>query len=106
MVTAVSHEFGAFPIGRIRLKESAMKPIRLLAAGLLAAALTLNVTHAQDTKPLRALLVTGGCCHDYAKQKDILKSGIEARANIVVDQIHTPDSSTKPPLPIYGNPDF
>jgi len=83
-----------------------MKSIPFIAAGLLVGTLTLNVAHAQDTKPLRALLITGGCCHDYAKQKDILKQGIEARANVVVDQVHTADSSTKPPLPIYGNPDY
>ncbi len=82
-----------------------MKTIHLLAAGFLAAALVLN-TAAQETKPLRALLITGGCCHDYAKQKDILKQGIEARANVVVDQIHSADSSTKPPLAILGNPDY
>ena len=34
---------------------------------------------AADSKPLRLLLITGGCCHDYAKQKDILKNGIEER---------------------------
>jgi hypothetical protein len=51
-------------------------------------------------------LITGGCCHDYAKQKDILKNGIEARAYVVVDQIHTDDKSTKPPLAILGNPDY
>jgi hypothetical protein len=56
--------------------------------------------------PIRALLITGGCCHDYAKQKDILKNGLEARANIVVDQIHTDDKSTKPPLAILGHPDY
>src|SRR5687767_11190060 len=82
-----------------------MKPTRLFAAGLLAVVFALNI-YAQETKPLRALLITGGCCHDYAKQKDILKKGIEARANIVVDQIHTADSSTKPPLAILGNPDY
>jgi hypothetical protein len=82
-----------------------MKSIRLLAAGLLATAFVLN-THAQEAKPLRALLITGGCCHDYARQKDILKQGIEARANVVVDQLHTADSSTKPPLAILGNPDY
>ena len=27
----------------------------------------------------RALLVTGGCCHDYAKQKDIISEGISER---------------------------
>ena len=61
---------------------------------------------AEDPKPLRALLISGGCCHDYAKQKDILKEGIEARAHVVVEHIHTPDKSTKPPLAILGNPDY
>ena len=56
--------------------------------------------------PVRALLISGGCCHDYAKQKDILKSGIEARANVTIEQVHTDDSSTHPPLAILGNPDY
>jgi hypothetical protein len=56
--------------------------------------------------PLRVLLITGGCCHDYAHQKDILKKGLEERANIVVEQVHTDDKSTKPPLAILGNPDY
>ena len=50
--------------------------------------------------PIRAILITGGCCHDYAAQKDILKSGIESRAHIVVDQVHSDDKSTSPPLAI------
>jgi hypothetical protein len=61
---------------------------------------------ADGPTPLRALLITGGCCHDYAKQKDILKNGLEERAYVVVDQIHTDDKSTKPPLAILGNPDY
>lgn len=61
---------------------------------------------AAEGKPLRALLITGGCCHEYGRQKDILKSGLEARLNIVVDQIHTDDTSTRPPLPFLGNPDY
>ena len=62
--------------------------------------------HAAAEKPIKILLLTGGCCHDYAKQKDILKRGIEARINAVVDQIHTDNSSTRPPLAILGNPDY
>lgn len=57
-------------------------------------------------KPIRILLLTGGCCHDYASQKNILKKGLEARANVVVDQIHTDDGSTRPPLAILGHPDY
>lgn len=37
----------------------------------------------QPVAPLRALLITGGCCHDYEAQQKILTEGISARANIV-----------------------
>ena len=66
-------------------------------------------THAADpaTKPLKVLLISGGCCHDYAKQKEILKAGLEARANVMVDQIYTADKGTAPTLPMmYGNPNY
>lgn len=59
-----------------------------------------------EAKPLKVMLITGGCCHNYATQKEILKKGIEERTNATVDQIHVPDSSTKPALPIFGNPDY
>ena len=72
-----------------------------LAFGALTAARA-----ADAPKPLRVLLITGGCCHDYKAQKDILKKGLEARANVVVDQSHSDDKSTKPPLVIYGKPDY
>src|SRR5882724_8313385 len=55
--------------------------------------------------PLRLLFITGGCCHDYARQKDILKKGLEERANVIVDQVHSDDTSTHPPLAILGNPE-
>ena len=60
----------------------------------------------ESIKPLKALLIAGGCCHDYEHQKDILKQGIEARANVTVDIIYVPDDSTHPDLPIYGHPDY
>ena len=86
------------------------KPVLLFTAVLLGCSLALNVVCAEDAKPLRVLLITGGCCHDYAKQKDLLKQGLEARANLIVDQIHAEipagTSATKPPLPIYDNPDY
>lgn len=61
---------------------------------------------AEAPKPIRVLLITGGCCHDYAAQKEILKQGLEARAHVVVDQLHSADTSTKPPLAIFGNPEY
>jgi len=73
--------------------------VSLLSGGLLSVA-------GAESKPLKVLLITGGCCHDYKAQKDILKKGIEERINAVVDQVHVDDGSTKPELPIYGNPDY
>lgn len=69
-------------------------------------AFAFSALHAEDVKPLKILLITGGCCHDYAKQKDILKKGIEERINAEVTQVHTDDKSTKPPLAILGNPEY
>lgn len=82
------------------------KSLSWFAAGLSGCALLLNSVGAAEVPALRVLLITGGCCHDYAKQKDILKQGLEQRANVVVTQIHTDDGSTKPPLAILGNPDY
>lgn len=39
-------------------------------------------------EPLRALMVCGGCCHDYEAQKKILSEGISARANVTWTIIH------------------
>ncbi len=43
---------------------------------------------AADTKPLKVLMVTGGCCHDYEHQKLILAEGISARANVEFTVVH------------------
>lgn len=61
---------------------------------------------ADEPKPLKALLVTGGCCHDYAKQKDILKEGLEKRLNIVVEHAYSEDRGTSLELPLYKTADW
>jgi hypothetical protein len=72
----------------------------------LLAALSLPAFSQEAPKPIKALLITGGCCHDYEKQKDILKEGLEKRLNIVVTQMHVDSDTKKPPLPLYGNADY
>ena len=83
-----------------------MKCFSLIAGSWLGCSLIISPIQAAEPKPLQVLLITGGCCHDYATQKEILKHGLEARANVVVTQIHSGDNSTKPPLAIYGNADY
>ena len=56
--------------------------------------------------PLKVLLIAGGCCHDYAGQKDLLKAGIESRLNARVDIEYTPDKSTKAVFPRYLEADW
>jgi type 1 glutamine amidotransferase len=57
-------------------------------------------------RPIRALLVIGGCCHDYAKQKDVVTRGISARANVQWTIAYDPDKGTKHVNPVYGNPEW
>jgi len=88
-----------------------MKLRRLPAVFALALAFVPVASPAADkpatTAPLKVLLVTGGCCHDYLHQKDVLKEGIEARANVKIDIIYTADTTTAPNLPaVYGNPNY
>ena len=67
------------------------------AAGVILSSIVAISAAETGPRPVRVLLITGGCCHDYAHQKDILKKGLEERANIVIDQVHTADGSTRPP---------
>jgi putative membrane-bound dehydrogenase-like protein len=66
----------------------------------------LLVSASYAAEPLKALLITGGCCHDYAKQHEVIAKGIQSRANVQVDVIWTDDKSTNPPLPIYDKVDW
>ena len=77
---------------------------RLLTLSLLASGWTAFAADAP--KPLKVLLVTGGCCHDYASQKEILKNGLQKRANIVVEHLHTDDKGTKFKFAEYEKPNW
>ena len=60
----------------------------------------------EPTKPIRALLVLGGCCHDYARQKDLLTRGISARAHVEWTVAYDPDKTNGHKNPVYDNPDW
>src|SRR5688572_2847324 len=73
-----------------------MKLLRILP--VLLAVFLASASHAADKpRPIKALMVCGGCCHDYAKQKIILSEGITARANVEWTIVHEgiPDSARK-----------
>ncbi len=80
---------------------------RFVAAAVALAALSgVARADADAQRPVRALLVIGGCCHDYAQQKDILAHGISARANVAWTVAYDPDKTTAHLNPIYDSPDW
>ena len=67
----------------------------------------INPARCEAAEPLKALLITGGCCHDYEAQKKILSEGISARANVTWTIIHEGDSNSKDTrFSIYQKPDW
>jgi type 1 glutamine amidotransferase len=56
-------------------------------------------------RPLRALLVIGGCCHDYARQQEITK-GISQRAPVEWTVAYDTDTGTRHLNPVYEKADW
>lgn len=57
-------------------------------------------------KPLKALMITGGCCHDYNKQKVIVPAGISQRANVEWEIVHEGGSGRNHKVSVYSKPDW
>ena len=57
-------------------------------------------------RPIQALLVTGGCCHDYDRQKLILTRGISARANVRWTVVQQGGKTTNTAIPLYSDPNW
>ena len=55
---------------------------------------------------IRALLVAGGCCHDYEHQRDILTRGISRKANVQWTIAYDPDRTNLHKNPVYDNPSW
>ncbi|HWL11038.1 MAG TPA: ThuA domain-containing protein [Planctomicrobium sp.] len=72
----------------------------LLMAGVLAG------SSANAAEPIKALMITGGCCHDYENQKRIISEGLSQRANIEWTIIHHEGDKRDFEVPTYKNPDW
>lgn len=69
---------------------------------LLSLAFVASTTMAAE--PLKGLLITGGCCHDYDNQKQIITEGVSQRANIVWDVVHEGGSGRDHKISVYSEP--
>ncbi len=99
--THVLHLTNTDPVNRT-MPHLARHAALAIAVGLAASV----AVSAAETKPLKALLVTGGCCHDYDTQKVILTEGISARANVEWTIVHEGGKSTDHRVSIYEKPDW
>jgi type 1 glutamine amidotransferase len=89
------------PSTEVQIMGNAKRIFQILLLAALAAA-----GGCMREQPIRALLICGGCCHDYAKQKDILTQGISARANVEWVIAYDPRKGTNQLNPVYKNKDW
>lgn len=76
------------------------------AISLAAAETPAPAKKAAETKPIRALLVVGGCCHDYTTQKLIISEGTAARARIEWTLVQQGGTATNSRIPLYEKADW
>ena len=78
----------------------------VLAMGNGASVSTVVADERAATKPIRALLISGGCCHDYTAQKVILSEGVSARANVEWTLVQQGGSSRDTKIDVYKKDDW
>jgi len=76
----------------------------LSIAGLLLASST--VFSADTEKPLHILLITGGCCHNYAFQAVQLSNAVAKLAKAEWTVVNDGGDGTKAEISLYDNPDW
>jgi len=60
----------------------------------------------QAAAPVRALLVTGGCCHDYAFQAKALTEGLKKFGDVTWTVVNEGGTTTRGQIKLYDNPDW
>jgi type 1 glutamine amidotransferase len=77
-----------------------------LFAGVVSLALAADTTPAAAAKPLRALLITGGCCHDYDFQAKMLTEGLKPYGPITWTIVNEGGKTTKGQIKLYEDPQW
>jgi type 1 glutamine amidotransferase len=83
----------------------------LARSALLFAVAAASFTHAAEAakpnaKPIRALLITGGCCHDYDLQAKVLTEAANKAAVFEWKIVNEGGKGTRAQIPLYDNPDW
>ena len=59
-----------------------------------------------QAKPLKVLLINGGCCHDYPAQAAIIKESVEAHLKAEVTVALSPSKKTNATFKVYESDDW
>ena len=57
-------------------------------------------------EPVKALIITGGCCHNYLYQTYALGSGVQAVANVDFEIVKAGGNGTDAQIPLYNDPNW
>jgi type 1 glutamine amidotransferase len=91
---------------------SSQVPRRFLAklaliAGLLSlVSQTVTAAEGKNEKPLRLLLITGGCCHNYALQTEALKGAVAKLAKAEWNIVTEGGTGTRAQIALYDDPNW
>ena len=78
-----------------------------MSRALLIACLLVAPAFAQDGKPIRALIVTGGCCHNYGFQTDaIKKAAADRKIDVDWTVFHDGGTGTAAQIALYDKADW
>lgn len=86
-----------------------MKRLQLLVSTFIWLLMLSGVLHAQtndvksEKKPLRVLLITGGCCHNYSMQTAAIKEAVSKLAPADFTVVNEGGSGTKAMISVYDN---
>ena len=83
--------------------------VLLSAAALVSAVLAHSAFadhHESHDSSIKALLVTGGCCHNYKAQTDALKDGLKPYGEILWTVINEGGRGTQAQIDLYKDPDW
>jgi len=84
--------------------------MRLSAVFALFATLTAQAFAATPTpapaNPVRALLITGGCCHDYDFQTKALTEGVKQVGNVTWNVVNEGGKTTRAQIKLYDDPNW
>lgn len=82
-----------------------IRRILVLTATLLVSGI-FNTASGAEGKPLRALLITGGCCHNYPFQTQQLTNAVAKLAPTEWTIVHEGGNGTRAEIALYNNPDW